>query len=88
MQGCLWWRQSQRLHKPHCVTGIRISSSHHHTTHCLIDHWWRPGLLDCSTVCVCVFLGGWVGGCACVCTDVSVGVCVIVHISMCGVCVC
>ena len=28
------------------------------------------------------------GRCAYVCTDVSVGVCVIVHVSMCGVCVC
>ena len=60
--------ESLRDYISHIVTGVRISSSHHHTTHCLIDHWWRLGLLDCSTVCVCVFgwVGGWVGVHVCV----------------------
>ena len=69
MQGCLWWRQSQRLHKPHCHWYLD-QPPHHSLSH-------RPlGLLDCSTVCVCVcvcvcvlcvFLGGWVGGWVCMC---------------------
>ena len=63
---------SLRDYISHIVTGVWISSSHHHTTPCLIDHWWRLGLLDCSTVCVFVCVCVWVCVCVCVCLGVGV----------------